>query len=59
MKTYLVTIEETVDEAFSVEAENEQEALRVAEENYINGQFILEPGYLTGVKFSVNKQASV
>ena len=53
MRTYLVTIEETVNEAFFVEAATEQEALSIAEENYKKGRFVLEPGYLTGVKISV------
>lgn len=53
MKTYLVTIEETVNEAFFVEATTEQEALSIAEENYKNNQFVLEPGNLVEVKFSI------
>lgn len=49
MKTkYNVTIEETVSENFEIEieAENIYEALKISEQQYKNGEFVLSPGNL-------------
>lgn len=37
-----VTIEETISEAFEVEAESLEEAIALAEEKYYKGEFVLE-----------------
>lgn len=44
MKKYKIIIEEHVSEEFTVEAENMEEALNKAENNYYKGEFVLEPG---------------
>lgn len=46
MKTFTITIEETVSQEFNVEAESAEEAMEIAEEKYNNGEFVLEPGEL-------------
>lgn len=40
-KTYVVSIEETVVQEFEVEATNEEEALKPAEERYNTGEYVL------------------
>ena len=46
MKIFKITIEETVSETFDIEAETMEEAMEIAEENYNNGDLVLEPGNL-------------
>lgn len=46
MKEYVITIEETVSQEFIVAAESEEEAMNIAEQNYNEGIFVLEPGNL-------------
>lgn len=43
-KTYVVSIEETVVQEFEVEATNEEEALKPAEERYNTGEYFLGLG---------------
>ena len=43
-KTYVVSIEETVVQEFEVEATNEEEALKPAEERYNTGEYVLGLG---------------
>ena len=43
-KTYVVSIEETVVQEFEVEATNEEEALKPAEERYNTGEYVLWNG---------------
>lgn len=44
VKTYVVSIEETVVQEFEVEATNEEEALKPAEERYNTGEYVLGLG---------------
>ena len=44
---FIVTIEETVSENFTVEAESAEETMDIAEEKYNKCEFVLEPGNLT------------
>ena len=46
MKTFKITIEEHVVGTFEVEANDIEEAMEVAERDYRNGYFVLEPGEL-------------
>ena len=46
-RTFEVTIEETVDETFEVEANDMEEAEEIAIEKYKDGEFVLEPGEVT------------
>ncbi len=41
---YKITIEEMVSQDFAVEAENIEAALEIAEGNYNNGKWVLNPG---------------
>ncbi len=43
---FIVWIQETVTDGFTVEAKNEEEALEIAQEKYRKGEFVLEPGEL-------------
>ena len=53
MKKFTVTIEETVTQDFKVEAETAEEALRIAEEKYSDGEFVLEPGEVIAKKVAI------
>lgn len=44
MKKYTIIIEETVAEEFELEAKDSNEALKIAEEKYAKGEFVLCPG---------------
>lgn len=48
MKEFEITIEETVSQTFTVEANSMEEAMDIANEKYYDGEFVLEPGTLTG-----------
>ncbi|MBD5434484.1 MAG: hypothetical protein HDR35_09375 [Treponema sp.] len=50
---FIVTIEETVSENFTVEAESAEEAMNIAEEKYNKCEFVLEPGNLTFKQIAV------
>lgn len=53
MKKYVVSIEETVVGEFEVEAENSKEAMEIAQEKYIKGKFVLEPGELQSKRMAI------
>lgn len=44
MKKFKITIEETVSQEFEIEATSLEEAMELAEEQYNNGELVLEPG---------------
>lgn len=44
MKKFVITIEELISQNFSVEANDAEEAMKIAEEKYKNNEFVLEPG---------------
>lgn len=44
MKKYIIVIEETITDEFEVEAENADTALKIAENKYRKGEFVLCPG---------------
>ena len=48
MKTFVVTIEETVAQSFEIEAEDSEQASDIASERYYSGDIVLEPGEVTG-----------
>lgn len=58
MPKYAIRIEETVSKIFAVEADSELEAIQIAEDNYYGVHFVLEPGDLIDVKFSLDNQAA-
>lgn len=53
MKKYVVIIEETVSGEFTVTADSEEDAGKIARERYNNTEFVLEPGNLIGRKMAV------
>ena len=53
MKKYIVTIEETVSEDFSVTAENKDEAIKIAIAKYNNEDFVLNNGEVQLKRVSV------
>lgn len=46
MKEFTIVIEETVSQPFVVVANDAEEAMKIAEDKYKNGEFVLEPGEL-------------
>ena len=44
MKKIKVTIEEHISQTFEVDADNIEDAMKIAEEKYNDGEFVLEPG---------------
>lgn len=53
MAKYTVTIEETVSQGFEVEAESAEEAMKIAEQKYHDGEFVLEPGELVSKQMAI------
>lgn len=43
MKTFKIHIEETICDTFTIEAETMEEAMELAEEKYLNGEFVIMP----------------
>ena len=52
MKTYEVTITETLQKTVTVEADSRKEAERQVEENWNNSEYILDADSFVGVDFS-------
>jgi hypothetical protein len=52
-KNFLVTIEETISQEFSVKAESYDEAVRIASNKYKSGEFVLSPGNVVHKKMTV------
>lgn len=46
MPKFTVIIEETVSQDFDIEANSQEEAIKIARDKYRNGEFVLEPGNL-------------
>lgn len=53
MKEYKVIIEETISGEFMVVAESEEDARKIAEKRYQDGEFVLSPGNLVSKKMAV------
>lgn len=52
-KKFIITIEETVADTFSVCAKNAEEAMSIAEKKYNNSEFVLEPGNIMSKQMSI------
>lgn len=53
MKKFDVVISEYLEKTISIEAENEYEALKLAEQTWKNGEVVLDSSNFTGVEFDV------
>jgi len=53
MSKFKVLIEEVVSQEFAVEASSPEEALRLAEDSYRQGEIVLEPGNLEQVSMKI------
>lgn len=53
MKTYEVTITETLQKTVTVEADSREETERQVEENWNNSKYILDADSFVGVDFAV------
>lgn len=51
---FIVTIEETVSQNFEVEAATAEEAMSIAEEQYNQCKFVLEPGNLVAKQMAIS-----
>lgn len=51
--TYNVTIEETISETFSIEADSMEDAYNKAVDNYNSGKLVLSPGTCTSRQLQV------
>lgn len=58
MKKYVVTIEEVVSQDFEVWAEEGEDPLKIAEEKYWTGEFILSPGEVQHRQMAVHSPDS-
>lgn len=56
MKTYEVTITETLQKTVEVEANSREEAERQVEENWNNSEYILDAEAFKGVDFSAREK---
>ncbi len=55
MKKYKITIEEIVVDEFEVFADSSEDAMRIAEEKYANGDFVLSPGEVQYKQMAINE----
>lgn len=53
MKKFTIIIEEMISSNFEVEAETTEAAMRIAEEKYNKGKFVLEPGNLVTKQMAI------
>ncbi len=47
MKTFKITIEEHISQSFNIEANDIEEAMKIAEDDYNNGFLVVEDGDVT------------
>lgn len=52
---YTITIEETVAKDFEVEANDAEEAYKIAEQKYNSGEFVLDPGECQFKQIAITK----
>ncbi len=55
MKKYTIAVEETLVKEFKVYASNAEEAMKIAEKKYRNGEFILDPGEVQFKQMCISK----
>lgn len=54
MIKYTIVIEETIVQEFQIDAENEEDAIRIAEQKYKNGDIVLCPGEVQFRRMAIN-----
>lgn len=57
LKTYDVTITETLQTTIPIEAESQAEAEEIAEENWNDSQYILDADHFKGVSFKAAERS--
>ena len=55
MKTYNITITETLEMTVPIQAENLAKAEKIAEKNWKDSQYILDAEYFAGVSFKAEE----
>ena len=55
MKTYHITITETLEMTVPIQAENLAKAEKIAEKNWKDSQYILDAEYFAGVSFKAEE----
>lgn len=58
MKTFKITIEETISQAFNIEAETMEEAMEKAERDYNDGYLVVVNGNLTYTQMMAEDEES-
>jgi hypothetical protein len=59
MKTYKVTITETLEKTVEIKANSQREAEMAAQTNWKNSEYILDADNFTGVKFSARQNKEI
>ena len=59
MKSYKVTITETLGMTVDIEARSRQEAERIAEENWKNSDYILDADHFKGAAFRAKEDREI
>ena len=59
MKTYYISVTETLNKIVEVHAENEQEALQKAEDSYYNGEIVLDSEDFVDTQFNDETEETI
>ncbi len=54
MKKFFITIEETISQVFEIDADNPEQAKKLAIKQYNTGEFVLTPGELLDKKIQIS-----
>lgn len=58
MGKYIITIEEIIDEDFEIVADNAKQAMRIAEDKYKLGEFVLKNNNVSFRQMAIRKHDS-
>lgn len=58
MKRFVIAIEETVVQEFTVDADSAEEAMKLAERLYRKGEYVLEPGEVQFRQMAITEPSS-
>lgn len=59
MKTFYISVTETLNKIVEVHAENEQEALQKAEDSYYNGEIVLDSEDFVDTQFNDETEETI